>query len=413
MGQYYKSGFPLDLLLGIEYRSTPQFDNCCICVSRRDRNFVVVEQVYIEKDIPANRLLFLMFKRNLTTDKALSIIASRYGIPKYCIKSLGLKDAESSSLQYVYVELGTKRCRKIVQNLEKTSSADTCMLSVNPPLIVRPIGKIGKASLRRNVFTIIAQVNSHNYGVDPCKNSLLKRIEEINRKPLLNYYGYQRFGAKRPSNHIAAYFFVRGNYGLFFKEYIDSPYPDESIDNIEARISMRKNIKLGEKALLKMPRGFAYEAAITRCLKTFQMKKCATIAMRMQCIVISSLQSWLFNKYLSLRVKDYKSIETPIPGERKNQETVYAPVPGPGLRLEKTARSLYEYISESHGIDLESLSRTKACSIKGFWRPLWVKTRIEVRQISDKAIMLKFGLPKASYATNVLRELACSPACIS
>lgn len=113
--------------------------------------------------------LCLLKKKNMTTERALQIVARRFSIPKNDIGYAGLKDKFAVTTQYittpVFHEIGEEN------------------------LTVKKIGmtdkKIGVGDLVGNKFTITL------HGV--------KKINPVNSIP--NYFGEQRFGVNK-DNHI-------------------------------------------------------------------------------------------------------------------------------------------------------------------------------------------------------------------
>ncbi len=390
---FYPSRTPLDGLLGLSFRVLGHGSTSCACISDRLNGFIVSEEVVVGNGYAE---IAILYKRGITGHKALSIVSDLLNLPARCIKYLGVKDAAASTLQYIEV-----RCKPLHSRRYFVWRSGSKLLILYLPR------KRGRLIHLGNSFTVVLKTMG-----SPSK--LVERIAALSNRLLPNYYGYQRFGSRRPSSHVVAYLHVAGRYGLAVKEYIDSPYPDESPNNIAVRYNAFRALESLERIDgLYIGRGMRYEAWVARCVKGLKLAACSRKSVENPCIVLSAIQSWLFNKYLSLRIEEEYDPLTPLPGEKKGPSGVVAPVPGRGVRVREKARQLYQYIAESHGLALEAVESLTTCRLKGYWRSLFLRTSVKASTLSSNTVAVRFTLPRGSYATVLLREIACSPLCIT
>lgn len=129
--------------------------------------------------------IFLLRKKNITTHKALSIIAKKFGIRK--IGFAGLKDKRAITEQYITMLNGNDFKERNIE-LIRVGTTDR-MLS--------------KGDLIGNEFTIT---------IHDCKTeNLPKIVEEINKRGLPNYFGHQRFGIYQ-NNHVIGKLIVKRDF---------------------------------------------------------------------------------------------------------------------------------------------------------------------------------------------------------
>ncbi len=124
-------------------------------------------------------------------------------------------------------------------------------------------------------------------------------------------------------------------------------------------------------------------------------------------LALSGLQAYIFNLYLSERVKQGYDHTVILTGERRGVNGYpLAPIPGRGVKLEGEARRVLREALEAHGLSLSLVERIHA---RGYWRPLYVKPRDLESIVANDLVVLRFSLEKGAYATTLLREIAKNP----
>lgn len=259
---------------------------------------------------------------------------------------------------------------------------------------------------------------------------------------LLNYFGHQRFGTARPNTHKIGRLLLKRDYEGAVREFLAEPYPTEPAASRAARESLKSRWDLPE-SIREFPPGLDYERRLMeRLLKGPASYEAALKALpaTLLRLFIDSYQSYLFNRALSLRseeaisrrasVGDYispldrwGSPSRPIRCDSANEERFRRLVSSGkavvmmrviGSRGVATAVEGDAYLSimEEEGISQSDFRSILGMSFEGTLRPALVRpigftSIIGEDDLNDgmRKATLKFSLPKACYATVVLREL--------
>ncbi len=348
---------PLDYVCGLKYYLTNEKLNYTYIVS--SENFIVEELIDWEtvglSTEDGNYIALRIGKKNIDTFQALRIISSKTSIPEKNIYVLGLKDRDSKTIQYAFINI------QLVSNISDLSISDE---NIN----VEPIGytriKPRKKHLIGNKFTLI---------IDELReyNKAKKIIATITEKGLPSYYGYQRFGVKRPNTHLLGKYIILGRTDLFAKELLRSIYPLESMYSIINR-------KLGIYDKLYYEKIFSNNKNPEKALKILLSK--------LNNIYIDAYSSYLYNLLLN------KIIDT------HGWYRLINKYPMPGCI---DSEKYYKDITNRESIELDKLRKyTKCWYRKGLFKPINPSIKI----MNDK-LYIVFILEKGYYATIVMREL--------
>ncbi len=324
-----------------------------------EKTFYVEEIVDLEAlgftEEKTDYTVFLMTKRNIETIKAIEIIARVLGIPSSNIYYLGLKDKHATSKQYIFIKTAILR-RKPPESLYDD------MIRLQHIGFVRR--KPSRKFLLGNKFKIIIE----NKDIVKDLESIMK---EITSHGLPNYYGYQRFGARRPNSHILGKFLLLNRYDLFTGELLNTIYSYEYEEEIVARCAKRFSGKR-----------FIYEELFSSVYKLF---KTSTSRKRILILLLEAYLSYLFNALLNKTIEDYGCSALnrvyPVASCRDSQK-YYGEI----------------LVSENISYDL----------LKGI--PCWFRTGILIpKNVSvyrfDDRTFLEFELGVGEYASVVLREI--------
>ncbi len=267
-------------------------------------------------------------------------------------------------------------------------------------------------------------------------------ISQILARGLPSYYGYQRFGLKRPNSHIIGKYIVLGDFEGAVNELLAHGYPMEPPKIREAREFIAKT---GDytKALELIPKGYRYypERVILRHLSSNPgdyVNALRKLPHELLMIYVEAYQSYLFNLALSERISRGLPINKAVSGDivvlldeyglptkhvihvtepminsvneliMKGRAVPAAhligyttkPLPGPQGDIELE-------ILKKEGID-PGLFRVRSIpklSIKGGYRPLYVRPLILSTSVVNNELNIVFRLPRGNYATVLLREL--------
>ncbi len=368
-------------MLGMYYQVLCEKPVAVRIMHPRTRSFIVVEEAEIPCTSDGKYTVYILLKRGIDTISALRIVEEKFGVKGASRGVLGLKDAEATTVQHILAK-DVKQAVKIAKHGEKL-------------LILRKLCKtdIELNKIRySNRFTIVLEENSAG-------TSSLTTVEEKLKNTLLPaYYGYQRFGTIRPITHTIGAALAYGQAGLAIQQVLNYPFPDESEKAIALRLA-RKGI----------PRN--YEETVEKLLEKSVAKPLSYIDKVLRGLGYEALQSLLFNLYLSLRIARGIEPTKPIEGERIGREGLpVALIPGKGKLPGKESRKLFEEAALILGLRLEKLSELP---VKPFWRPVAFKPedlRITKTVLNNKHVIIaSFKLPRAMYATVVLREFTLIP----
>lgn len=357
---------PLDYALGLKHYVTE--DRLSTRYKPGPETFYVKEIINEEKikiDERGDYLVLKLCKKGIDTLSAIRILAHKLRIPPNNILFLGLKDRDAYTEQYVFIK------KLLIPEKIRTINR-TCTITNN--IIIKTIGYTAKKPNREvllgNYFTLIFKIKNYD-------KEKLEEIIHVIKDKLPSYYGYQRFGTKRPNSHLLGKYLLLGRTDLLLYELLHNIYPREEQSTITTRILAKV-----------FPRKLLYEN-IAISDKTPLSKLVKRIVQLSHGIFINAYQSYLYNILLSKIIDEHglagadKSI--PILGCRDSME----------LYRDILAEEMIPEISEE-------LIHSLGCWYR---RGLFSLKNIEVRYTADGKAKLSFFLETGFYASIVMREL--------
>ncbi len=384
-------------------------------------------------------LICVLIKRGWDTLLAVERIAKAIGVSPDRIDFAGIKDTNALTAQYVSV--GGVPPNRIMS------------LKIRG-LLIKPLGfsdwKITPQKLFGNRFKVTVR------SIKLRESTIRRRIERINSEisdygGIPNFFGHQRFGTVRPITHLVGKHLIKGDFEkavLTFLSY-ESPF-----ENPKTRMLRRE---LGEtmdfKAALKsLPRGLIYERLILTHLSRSPndfLGALHRIPISLRRLFVQAYQSFLFNRFLSERVKrglplkeaqagDYvvklSSLGLPerefVRAEAKNISAINREIQRGGMALALPLIGLKQQPSgglqgeiEKEILEEEDLSqedfrnpRMIKVNILGGLRLALAKTmnlKVSIMKESIKpsrnSVKSSFTLYKGAYATILLREFMKPP----
>ncbi len=238
-------------------------------------------------------LLCVLVKRNWDTLIAVKNIATQLGIDQRRIQIAGIKDAKAITAQHLTIEEG------MIDDAAKINIKD---------LQVYPVGYLREALslyyLLGNYFTI--NIKSIALKETTVKTRISKNIEELEDiGGIPNFFGHQRFGTTRPITHLVGKALVNGNFEEAAMLFMAKPSVHEHPSSRQARqeLQLTKNFK---QALENFPKQLRFERLMIHHLVdnpddfigAFQR-----LPIKLQELFVQAHQSYLFNRFLSERVK--------------------------------------------------------------------------------------------------------------
>ncbi|MEL9990982.1 MAG: tRNA pseudouridine(13) synthase TruD [Thermoproteus sp.] len=268
---------------------------------------------------------------------------------------------------------------------------------------------ISPSKIEGNRFTIT--IREIDVG---CAAEALRELDRISVVP--NYYGYQRFGTIRPVSHILGRALVRRDAEEFVRVMFCKVFEGESPTVKEAReLACRGDYS---KALSKMPKSMLEERYLLRALASGQnlWNAVMSIPYRVLKIYVEAYQAYLFNRILSLRLKDgplglladdlvlegdYPILASHSVGDKPP----ILPVPGSGLIVpESKARDYLRAVLKEEGIEMKDFALARI-GASGSYRQAFTAPAWSFRDLAGDTAKLSFKMPRGSYATIVLREV--------
>ena len=238
-------------------------------------------------------LLCVMVKRNWDTFIAVKNVARALGIEQARIQFAGIKDAKAVTAQHITVE------NVSMEDIEKVNVKD---IEVQPVGYVRE--KLSLFYLLGNNFAIIIKtIKNSEATVGKRVAQTMQELEVIGGIP--NFFGHQRFGTTRPITHLVGKALVRGDFEAAAMLFLAKPSVHEHPASRQARqeLESTRNFK---QAFENFPKQLRFERLLLNYLVdkpddfvgAFQR-----LPVKLQALFVQAHQSYLFNRFLSERVK--------------------------------------------------------------------------------------------------------------
>ena len=362
---------------------------------KQNENDFLVKEVLSEKAIDSfdnldGHAVYLLKKSGIDTNHALIDIEKRYGL---VLKALGLKDAHAQTEQYVYTY---KKLDSLAEIEGKKYSAKRIGFVKKP---------ISKKDMLGNIFEI--KVSDLNEPLPSFTDD----------EKILNFFGYQRFGSKRPITHLVGKSIIKGNYeeAVDYLLNFSSKYDSEKNNQFRKLISERKS----ESEIIELlPYSMDIERNLLKQLSKDKDPKNAirSIPLALRRFYIQAYQSFLFNKTLSLAyefeeelflstVDDVCFDKNSILGKFENDPNQRLAIPLIGHSYYKKSRFDY-YIKKILDDELLTpkdffIKDFQEISVDGGFR----NASINYLNLNINENLIKFQLSRGSYATIVLREI--------
>ncbi|MHA2433555.1 MAG: tRNA pseudouridine(13) synthase TruD [Candidatus Thorarchaeota archaeon] len=266
-------------------------------------------------------------------------------------------------------------------------------------------------------------------------------IQELSEMPLLNYFGIQRFGVTRPHTHLVGRALVKKDFQEAIKIMLTATSEYESDALTEARKKLSKEMKPTESIIDAFPHELRYERDIMMHLmkhKDDYKRAFSKVPPRIQTLFVHSFQSYLFNRFISERVRSQLPMDKPEQGDfliqldrthsgrdswlyvtekkleerRKQVESkefgVAGPVPGFSTKSPPSIQTdLMEKILRHEGVEPQDFYNPEIKRLSSPGGLHLVSIRIPDLRVDchEDRFTFEFSLPKGSYATVVMREI--------
>ena len=383
----------IDSEIGITVFTT-KFPGCGGIIKNQNEDFRVSELISEKADSRICKdygfAVYKLKKNGIDTTHALSEIFRKHGIR---LKSLGLKDASAITEQFVFTTYKTNKHIEINEpkyNLKKVGFTDKVL---------------SKKEMIGNHFRI---------KIDGASNELAK-FSEFDK--ILNFYGYQRFGSRRPVTHRIGRAMIQKDFARAVDLLLSFTSEYDRAENTKLRELMSDASKYPE-ALKTIPKSMDLEKIALKEMIEHNdpVRALRALPLSIRRFFVQSYQSYIFNHTLSRSLDAGEELFCPQSddvcynkngelGKFENDPLQRLSVPFVGYSYYKKTRFHYyiEKILQDEEITHKDFfsKEIQEISSEGGFRNSTIKC--EGYSINDNIV--SFSLSRGSFATIVLREI--------
>ncbi len=376
-------------------------------IKQKPEDFLVREIKDLDLKDNGEYAYFLLWKRGENTIDVLRKISRKFHIPLKDITFAGLKDKEAVTEQYIAIkDLDEENLEKLKDYREESFYLKFLGFSDEGL-------KLG--DFDGNYFEIIVR------GLNQKKIEKIKqRVPFVQKYGFENYFGEQRFGSVINAEDFIVKYLLKNEYEKAMKEYL------LSVGDKRRRKLMRKAWGKWDEFLKVMPLMSKAEVDMVRALKRgLSFKKAFMVLPKNIRLMFSfAYQSYLWNMYLyTFVIRYFKHCRTPflkweLAFIKEIKDEIFQQIKDlkiPALGIEYPPKDpkikrIIEEVLESEGITDEILKAEKLGIklFKDFERPAFsFPEDLKILEEGENYIKLSFILPPGSYATVLLKKLAC------
>jgi len=380
-------------------------------------------------------LICVLVKRRWDTFLAVRQVAQRLRISQKRIRFAGIKDTKALTAQHISL-----------QNVSPNKVLDVQIKDIKlyPQRFSRE--RMYSQLIKGNRFHITVRGLDHPVSViEERTKNVQDEIESLGGVP--NFFGHQRFGTIRPNTHQVGKHLTRGDAEKAALVFLAEPSVHEHPEAREARQQLQDTMDVQE-ALNSFPRFLSYERFMLGHLAKYPndfVGAFRELPRRLRKLFVQAYQSYLFNRFLSERIRRGIPLDEPqigdytirldehgLPTEEYDQATatnlqtiedavkegrmcVAAPLIGPDQPPSKGIQGEIEQaILEAENVTPENFQlsfmpeATAEGRLRAVLNPIQNLLQEEIAADSEnnekQMIKLGFTLNRGSYATVVLRE---------
>lgn len=373
---------------------TTGFDGCGGKIKEKFEDFAVREVLsektqksFLQNDGFA---VYLMKKAGIDTNHALERVYKRFGVR---LKALGLKDASAVTEQFV---CSTAKNRTLPDYSDEKISIRKIGFARKPLSAKDMVG---------NQFTIkITQPASD-----------VSTFAEYDR--ILNFYGYQRFGSKRPVTHLVGKALLQRRFADAVSLMLSFTYEHDSPENNKLRHLMEDPARYAE-ALEQIPHQMDLEMTLLREMLDHSnpQKAFSKLPLSIRRFFVGAYQSYVFNLTLSSSYEHGEDLFAPQAGDvcygRDAKLGKFEMDPHQRLAIPTVGYSYFKKTRFDHHI--RKILEQEEISLKDFYFKEMQEisseggfraASIDCTGSSTRDNVVVFTLPRGSFATMVLREI--------
>ena len=410
----------IDKLAGIEYYAT-EFDGMGGTIKKNTEDFHVQEiisNIFLKQVSPEHTRsnifpVYEIRKKGMDSSHAILTLKKKTGLD---LKIVGIKDAKATTIQYAS---SNSSARKVIKNMDLGKIKLTLVGFSRKP--------IEKNNLVGNTFDIRI--------VEPKRDKLDNIVQFLcNINSLGNYYGLQRFGSERLVTHLVGKAILKRKFDkateilLTYTTKYDSKYSQEIREKL-------RDIKSNPNLLREIPPGMDIEINLAQAILKGKdsISALRTIPINIRRLFVQAFQAYLFNKTLSIAIRDEFSLTVPEendlcfdvfddnlifgkirkyekekPTDSRIQRLPIIRLPGysfqPGKnRFDKIIKEFMKHENLT-AKDFFIKEMQEISESGGFRQACYVCKNFKYKK-EENSLLVGFSVPKGSYATVLLREL--------
>jgi tRNA pseudouridine13 synthase len=412
----------IDKLAGIEYYTT-EFDGIGGTIKKNTEDFHVQEIIsntFLEQISPEQTTsnifpVYEIRKKGMDSSHAILTLRKKTGLD---LKIVGIKDAKATTIQYASSS-SSSSTRKVIKNIDLGKIKLTLVGFSRKP--------IEKNNLVGNTFDIRI--------VEPKRDKLdniTQFLSDINR--LGNYYGLQRFGSERLVTHLVGKAILERKFDKATEILLSYTTKYDSKFSLEIREKLR-DIKSNPNLLREIPPGMDIEKNLAQAILRGKdsISALRTIPINIRRLFVQAFQAYLFNKTLSIAIRDDFSLTVPEENDlcfdvfednlifgkirkyekekltdSRMQRLPIIRLPGYSFQPGKNRfdKIIKEFMKQENitAKDFFIKEMQELSESGGFRQACYVCKNFRYER-EENSLLVGFSVPKGSYATILLREL--------
>ena len=259
--------------IGGKIRISPEDFEVSELISKRATNSITSESGYA---------VYKLKKKKIDTNHALSGIFRKTGVR---LKSLGLKDASAITEQFV----GSPHKGKPIEDFSTEKYS------------LEKIGFTKKPLSKKDMIG-----NNFKIQISDCSDDLTSFTEHNH---ILNFYGYQRFGSKRPVTHLIGKAILQRDFDKAVDLILSFTSTYDSAENTEIREKLSDKVNYG-KYYDKVPSQMDIERIVLKEMMAHDdsIRAIRAIPLSLRRFYIQAYQSFIFNQSLSAAFLDGENL---------------------------------------------------------------------------------------------------------
>ena len=383
----------IDSEIGISAYTT-NFPGCGGAIRKQKEDFNVSELITKKSSSricsDSGFAVYKLQKNGIDTRHALDEIFRKRGIR---LKSLGLKDASAITEQFVFTTYKTDRHIEINE----------------PKYSLKKVGFTDKVLSKKEMIG-----NHFQIKINGASNEL-SEFREFDK--ILNFYGYQRFGSRRPVTHLIGRAIIQQDFAGAVDLLLSFTSEYDNTENTKIRELMSDTSKYSE-ALKIIPKNMDLEKIALKEMMEHNdpIKSIRALPLSIRRFFVQAYQSYIFNHTLSMSLDAGEELFSPQAddvcynkngelGKFENDHLQRLAIPFVGYSYYKKTRFDYyiKKILRDEGIshrDFFSKVIQEISSEGGFRN-----SSIKCDDYNVEDSIVSFSLSRGSFATIVLREI--------